>query len=53
MVDPGDGTEIYMDSAQLSEGLYHVPGKKYGLVHGEVLKLNCVTGEVLGIVRQP
>lgn len=50
MVDPRDGTEIQMVSAQNNAGIYRVPAGKYGVGEGEYLKLDCQTGTVLGIV---
>ena len=50
MVDPRDGTEIQMISAQNNTGIYRVAPGKYGVGAGEYLKLDCRTGAVLGIV---
>ena len=52
MVDPRDGTKISMVSAKDGEGLYEVPYMKYGTNKGEVLKLDCSTGRVIGIVMR-
>jgi hypothetical protein len=52
LTDPGDNTRIFMVSAQNGVGLYTGPSMKYGLNKGEVLKVNCSTGEVPGIVRR-
>jgi hypothetical protein len=52
MVDPRDGTEIgFLRSAQGAAD-YAVPGRMYGVRAGELLRLECNTGKVLGIVRR-
>ncbi len=33
-------------------GDYSVPEGKYGVQKGELLRINCRTGEVLGIVKE-
>lgn len=51
MVDPRDGTEVRIHSAHGGRiGDYRVPSGRYGVGAGEVLRLNCNTGEVIGIV---
>jgi len=52
MLDPVDGTQIIMVTAQGGKGNYRVPQGKYGVQKGELLRLNCATGEVLGIVKE-
>jgi hypothetical protein len=52
MVDPRDGTEIgFLRSAE-GYADYAVPGRLYGVGSGELLRLECNTGKVLGIVRR-
>lgn len=53
LTDPRDGTEIRMQYA-FTEGVgdYEVPSGRYGVQEGELLRINCRTGEVLGIVRR-
>ena len=52
MVDPRDGTEIgFLRSAQ-DYADYAVPGRMYGVGTGELLRLECNTGRVLGVVRR-
>ena len=48
MIDRRDGTEIIMISAKNGEGTYKVPSGKYGVNKGELLRLDCRTGKVLG-----
>ena len=53
MVDPNDGTEIVMVTSFANGiGDYAVTGGKYGVKEGELLRINCSTGEVLGIVKK-
>lgn len=53
MVDPQDGTEARMErSFGNGRGDYSVPEGKYGVQEGELLRLNCRTGEVVGIVKE-
>lgn len=54
LIDPRDGTRIIMQSSFAKEGVgnYEVPAGKYGVKHGELLRINCATGEVLGIVKR-
>lgn len=52
IIDPADGTELILVQST-SEGLgdYRVQGGKYGINKGELLRINCRTGGVVGIVR--
>lgn len=50
--DPRDGTKLIMRRADRGVGDYEVPDGKYGVRNGELLRLNCNTGETLGIVRR-
>lgn len=53
MIDPADGTEVLMErSFSSGVGEYSVPEGKYGVGRGELLRINCNTGEVLGIVKE-
>lgn len=52
MIDSADGTEIVMVTSTNGEGNYRVPQGKYGVQKGELLRLNCSTGKVLGIVKE-
>ena len=52
MIDKRDGTRITMVSADNNQGSYQVPSGKYGLKEGELLRLDCSTGQVIGIVRK-
>jgi hypothetical protein len=49
MVDPRDRTEIRFISSKWY-GDYEVPTGRYGARPGEVLRLECSTGRVLGLV---
>lgn len=51
MVDPRDRTEIILARSQGERGDYAVPTGRYGVGRNELLRLDCATGEVIGIVR--
>ena len=51
MVDPRDGAQLrFVFSA--SYGDYEVPAGRYGASANELLRLDCNTGRVIGIVRR-
>jgi len=50
MRDPRDGTEIRMERAQAPRADYAVPPGRYGVGPNELLRLDCRTGQALGIV---
>lgn len=53
LIDPVDGTEVRMQrSFSSGMGEYSVPEGKYGVGKGELLRINCNTGEVVGIVKE-
>lgn len=52
MVDPRDGTRLVLDRATEGVGDYEVPPGRYGVEVGTLLRLDCGTGRVLGIVRR-
>lgn len=52
LVDTSDGTELILIRSTQGLGDYQVPEGKYGLEADELLRIDCNTGEVLGIVRQ-
>ena len=52
MVDPRDGSEIGILRSEEGYADYAVPGRMYGVGSGELLRLECNTGKVLGIVRR-
>ena len=52
MVDPRDGTEIGFLRSGKGEADYAVPGRMYGVGTGELLRLDCNTGKVIGVVRR-
>ena len=41
-----------MVSAEDGAGNYSVPEGKYGVGKGELLRLDCATGKVLGIIKK-
>ena len=52
MHDPRDNTKLIMRRAEKGVGDYEVPDGKYGVRNGELLRIDCNTGETLGIVRR-
>lgn len=50
MVDPRDGTRLHLVRSSRDQGDYSVPDRKYGANEGELLRLNCESGEVIGFV---
>jgi hypothetical protein len=52
MVDPRDGTEVGFLRSDEGYADYAVPGRLYGVGAGELLRLECNTGKVLGIVHR-
>ncbi len=52
IIDPVDGTELILIGSHNGLGDYRVSGRKYGVERGELLRINCSTGEVMGIVRE-
>jgi hypothetical protein len=55
LLDPRDQTPLRLHrSTQFGmshRGDYDVPAGRYGVQRGELLRLDCATGEVIGIVR--
>lgn len=50
LVDPRDGTRIRMVNAQRRVGDYEGVVGRYGVASGELLRIECNTGRVVGIV---
>ena len=52
LTDPRDGTTIklFTSFGDREVGDYEVPAGRYGVESNELLRVNCRTGEVLGIV---
>ena len=50
MVDPRDGTQLRLARSAAERGDYAVPEGRYGVANDEYLRLDCGTGQVLGIV---
>jgi hypothetical protein len=51
MTDPRDGTRIIMQRADNGVADYSVPAGRYGVRPGYLLRLECNTGKVVGVVR--
>lgn len=52
MIDPRDGTELRLVRSQAGRGDYAVPTGRYDVAAGELLRLDCRTGEAIGIVER-
>lgn len=52
LVDPRDGTPIQMIRSGAGRGDYEVPDGRYGVGPGQVLRVHCPTGRVVGVVRR-
>ena len=52
MADPVTGTQIILTRAESGLGDYLAPSGSYGLKDGQLLRLDCNTGRVLGVVRR-
>lgn len=52
MVDPRDGTELQLVRSSEELGDYEVSQGRYGVGAGELIRLDCGTGDALGIVSR-
>lgn len=52
MVDPRGDTRLMLQRSSGGRGDYAVPGGRYGVAEGELLRLDCATGAPTGIVRE-
>ncbi|MEG9326762.1 hypothetical protein SAMN04488034_102460 [Salinimicrobium catena] len=52
LIDPRDGTKISFLRASWPMADYEVPKGKYGVGSSELLRVNCESGEVVGIVKR-
>lgn len=51
LVDPRTEVEIILVESQEGMGDYRVPSGSYGVEANEMLRVDCKTGKVIGIVR--
>ena len=52
LTDPRDGTTIILEKSYGNNlGDYEVPGRKYSVGNKELLRINCKTGKVIGVVK--
>lgn len=51
IVDPRNGARLTMARAYQGNGDYTVPAGSYGVRAGELLRVDCATGEPIGVVR--
>ena len=53
LLDPRDGTRLVLvRSTAGTRGDYEVPAGRYGVAPGELLRVDCTTGNAVGIVRR-
>lgn len=52
LIDPRNGSEITFVRSTAAMADYEVPTGKYGVQRGELLRVNCRNGEVIGIVKR-
>jgi hypothetical protein len=51
IVDPRSGARLTMKRAYAGNGDYSVPPGRYGVGSGELLRVDCATGQAVGVVR--
>jgi hypothetical protein len=51
MIDPRDHTRLTLIRSAGGVGDYEAPPGRYGVQEGELLRLECATGRVIGIVK--
>ena len=52
MIDPRDSTKITLFRSFNGRGDYEVPKDKYGVEKGQIIRLDCSTGKVVGIFKK-
>lgn len=52
LADPAKGTQIILVRSENGIGDYLAPSGSYGIPDGKVLRIECNTGHVLGLVRR-
>lgn len=52
LADPVTGTQVILTRSESGLGDYLAPSGSYGLKDGQLLRLDCNTGRVLGVVRR-
>lgn len=52
LTDPRDGTKISFLRASWPMADFEVPSGKYGVKSTELLRVNCETGEAVGVVKR-
>jgi len=51
MVDPRDGTRLTLERSREGHGDYIVDIGRYGARPGDLLRIDCATGQPVGLVR--
>lgn len=52
MIDPRDSTKVSLFRSFNGRGDYEVPEGKYGVKKGQILRLDCASGKVVGIFEK-
>lgn len=52
MLDPRDQTRLTLVRSAGGQGDYEVPQGRYGVGSGELLRLECGSGRVIGVVKR-
>jgi len=52
MVEPRDGTRLQLIRSAEGQGDYEAPPGRYGVSERELLRLECDTGRVVGIIKR-
>ena len=52
IIDPRDGTRGLIVRSIIGQGDYEVPPGRYGTSRGELLRIDCVSGVAIGIVKR-
>lgn len=51
ILDPRSGARLVMERAYQGSGDYSVPADRYGVGARELLRVDCATGQAVGVVR--
>jgi hypothetical protein len=52
LFDPRDDVRLILTRSAVGRGDYTVPDRRYGVMEGELLRVDCNTGRPLGIVQR-
>lgn len=52
LVDPATGTRLVLHRSDSGIGDYQAPSGAYGIPDGKLIRIDCNTGRVVGVVRR-